>query len=168
MPRYNLTALQFHFGALACSVSSPVRYSQARTYSTIITTIQMKEDIENTSTSSKETRNVFIGAKVTPTQKEQIKSLAAECGMTVSDYLLSCAYNFKPKARLTKEEAALLQNLGRLSVRPRKVHLCAARNVHKATHGNVQSDSVHGRLAQGTWQCSRKRLPVPECSKREE
>ena len=31
--------------------------------------------------------------------------------MTVSDYLLSCAYNFKPKARLTKEEAALLQNL---------------------------------------------------------
>ena len=71
----------------------------------------MKEDIENTSDSSKETRNVFIGAKVTPTQKEQIKSLAAECGMTVSDYLLSCAYNFKPKARLTKEEAALLQNL---------------------------------------------------------
>ena len=71
--------------------------------STIITTIQMKEDIENTSDSSKETRNVFIGAKVTPTQKEQIKSLAAECGMTVSDYLLSCAYNFKPKARLTKE-----------------------------------------------------------------
>ena len=71
----------------------------------------MKEDIKNTSDSSKETRNVFIGAKVTPTQKEQIKSLAGQCGMTVSDYLLSCAYNFKPKARLTKEEAALLQNL---------------------------------------------------------
>ena len=35
----------------------------------------MKEDIKNTSDSSKETRNVFIGAKVTPTQKEQIKSL---------------------------------------------------------------------------------------------
>jgi uncharacterized protein (DUF1778 family) len=71
----------------------------------------MKEDIENTSDSSKETRSVFIGAKVTPTQKEHIKSLAEQCGMTVSDYLLSCAYNFKPKARLTKEEAALLQNL---------------------------------------------------------
>mgnify|MGYP002613438793 FL=1 len=71
----------------------------------------MKENIVNTSDSSKETRNVFIGAKVTPTQKEQIKSLAGQCGMTVSDYLLSCAYNFKPKARLTKEEAALLQNL---------------------------------------------------------
>ncbi|EFR55865.1 hypothetical protein BFAG_04564 [Bacteroides fragilis 3_1_12] len=73
--------------------------------------IQMKEDIENTSNSSKETRNVFIGAKVTPTQKEYIKSMATQCGMTISDYLLSCAYNFKPKTRLTKEEAALLQNL---------------------------------------------------------
>lgn len=71
----------------------------------------MKEDIENTSDSSKETRNVFVGAKVTPSQKEHIKSLAAQCGMTVSDYILSCAYKFKPKARLTKEEAVLLQNL---------------------------------------------------------
>ena len=71
----------------------------------------MKEDIENTSDSSKETRSVFIGAKVTPTQKKHIKSLAGQCGMTVSDYILSRAYNFKPKAGLTKEEAALLQNL---------------------------------------------------------
>ena len=31
--------------------------------------------------------------------------------MTVSDYLLARAYNYKPKARLSKEEAALLQNL---------------------------------------------------------
>ena len=36
---------------------------------------------------------------------------AKQCGMTVSDYILSRAYNFKPKARLTKEEAVLLQNL---------------------------------------------------------
>ena len=56
-------------------------------------------------------RTVFIGAKVTPRQKEHIKSLAEQCGMTVSDYLLARAYNYKPKARLTKEEAALLQNL---------------------------------------------------------
>ena len=71
----------------------------------------MKEDIENSSTTFGETRSVFIGAKVTPRQKEHIKSLAAQCGMTVSDYILSCAYNFKPKARLTKKEAALLLNL---------------------------------------------------------
>ena len=71
----------------------------------------MKEDIVNTSTSPKETRSVFVGARVTPSQRDHIKSLAEQCGMTVSDYILSRAYNFKPKARLTKEEAALLQNL---------------------------------------------------------
>ena len=71
----------------------------------------MKEDIENSSTISSETRSVFIGAKVTPSQKEYIKSQAAQCGMTVSDYLLARAYNYKPMARLTNEEAALLQNL---------------------------------------------------------
>ena len=71
----------------------------------------MKEDIENSSTTSGETRSVFIGAKVTPKQKEYIKSQAEQCGMTVSDYLLARAYNYHPKARLTKEEAALLQNL---------------------------------------------------------
>ena len=31
--------------------------------------------------------------------------------MTVSDYLLARAYNYQPKARLTKEEVDLLQNL---------------------------------------------------------
>ena len=71
----------------------------------------MKENIENSSTTTSETRSVFIGAKVTPSQKEYIKSQAVQCGMTVSDYLLARAYNYHPKARLTKEEAALLQNL---------------------------------------------------------
>ena len=55
----------------------------------------MKENIVNTSTSPKETRSVFVGAKVTPSQRDHIKSLAEQCGMTVSDYILSCAYNFK-------------------------------------------------------------------------
>ena len=71
----------------------------------------MKENIENSSTTTSETRSVFIGAKVTPRQKEYIKSQAEQCGMTVSDYLLARAYNYHPKARLTKEEAALLQHL---------------------------------------------------------
>ena len=59
----------------------------------------------------KETRSVFIGAKVTPSQKEYIKSQAEQCGMTVSDYLLACAYNYRPRPRLSKEETDLLQNL---------------------------------------------------------
>lgn len=71
----------------------------------------MKENIEKSSTTPSETRSVFIGAKVTPSQKEYIKSQAEQCGMTVSDYLLARAYNYHPKARLTKEEAILLQNL---------------------------------------------------------
>lgn len=33
----------------------------------------MKEDIVNTSTSPKETRSVFVGAKVTPSQRDHIK-----------------------------------------------------------------------------------------------
>ena len=37
----------------------------------------------------KEIRNIFIGAKVTPSQKEYIKESADKCGMSVSDYLLS-------------------------------------------------------------------------------
>ena len=71
----------------------------------------MKENIEKSSTTPSETRSVFIGAKVTHSQKEYIKSQAEQCGMTVSDYLLARAYNYHPKTRLTKEEAALLQNL---------------------------------------------------------
>ena len=71
----------------------------------------MKENIEKSSTITNETRSVFIGAKVTPSQKEYIKSQAEQCGITVSDYLLARAYNYHPKARLTKEETILLQNL---------------------------------------------------------
>ena len=110
MPRYNLTTLRLYTGTRLLSSLAGAVLASSHLF-TIITMIQMKKDIENTSNSSKETRNVFIGAKVTPTQKEYIKSMATQCGMTVSDYILSRAYNFKPKARLTKEEAVLLQNL---------------------------------------------------------
>lgn len=56
-------------------------------------------------------RTVFIGAKVTPQQKEEIRARAQQCGMTVSNYLLARAYVYTPRARLTREEAALLQEL---------------------------------------------------------
>ena len=114
MPRYNLTAFRLYIGALACSDTSPVRCSQARTYSFTFITIYMEQNIEEQAQSpeeKKETRSVFIGAKVTPGQKEYIKSQAEHCGMTVSDYLLACAYNYRPRPRLTKEETDLLQNL---------------------------------------------------------
>lgn len=68
------------------------------------------ETIEQNNTSNAK-RTVFIGAKVTPQQKEEIQARAQQCGMTVSNYLLARAYGYTPRARLTREEAALLQEL---------------------------------------------------------
>lgn len=71
----------------------------------------MKNKINQTNHSPITKRSVFIGAKVTPQQKEEIQSFANQCGMTVSNYILARAYNYKPKARLTKGEIQSLQNL---------------------------------------------------------
>ena len=68
------------------------------------------ETIEQNNTSNAK-RTVFIGAKVTPQQKEEIQARAQQCGMTVSNYLLARAYGYTPRTRLTREEAALLQEL---------------------------------------------------------
>lgn len=56
-------------------------------------------------------RTVFIGAKVTPQQKEEIQTRAQQCGMTVSNYLLARTYGYTPRARLSRKETALLQEL---------------------------------------------------------
>lgn len=71
----------------------------------------MEHDNKRQTLPADKKRTVFVGAKVTPKQKEHIKSLADKCGMTVSDYLFARAYDYQPRARLTKEEAGLLQNL---------------------------------------------------------
>lgn len=68
------------------------------------------ETIEQNTTSDAK-RTVFIGAKVTPQQKEEIRARAQQCGMTMSNYLLARAYGYTPRARLTHEEVALLQEL---------------------------------------------------------
>ena len=68
------------------------------------------ETIEQNNASNAK-RTVFIGAKVTPQQKEEIQARAQQCGMTVSNYLRARAYGNTPRARLTREEAALLQEL---------------------------------------------------------
>ena len=71
----------------------------------------MEHETIEQNTASNTKRTVFIGAKVTPRQKEEIRARAQQCGMTVSDYLLARAYGYTPRARLTREEAALLQEL---------------------------------------------------------
>jgi hypothetical protein len=73
-------------------------------------TFMEHETIEQNNTSNAK-RTVFIGAKVTPQQKEEIQARAQQCGMTVSNYLLARAYGYTPRTRLTREEAALLQEL---------------------------------------------------------
>lgn len=71
----------------------------------------MEHETIEQNTASDWKRTVFIGAKVTPRQKEEIRARAQLCGMTVSDYLLARAYGYTPRARLTRKEAALLQEL---------------------------------------------------------
>ena len=71
----------------------------------------MKHETIEQNTASNAKRTVFIGAKVTPQQKEEIQARAQQCGMTVSDYLLARAYDYTPRARLTRKEAILLQEL---------------------------------------------------------
>ena len=71
----------------------------------------MEHETIEQNTASDAKRTVFIGAKVTPRQKEEIQARAQQCGMTVSDYLLARAYGYTPRARLTRKEAALLQEL---------------------------------------------------------
>ena len=73
-------------------------------------TFMEHETIEQNNASNAK-RTVFIGAKVTPRQKEEIRARAQQCGMTVSNYLLARAYGYTPRARLTRKEAALLQEL---------------------------------------------------------
>ncbi len=126
----------------------------------------MKEDIVNTSTSPKETRSVFVGARVTPSQRDHIKSLAEQCGMTVSDYILSCAYNFKPKARLTKEEAALLQNLD--NCRSDLVKYTSALHGMSTKQRMVMLNQIPFMIGWlGTFQCCRRRLSIPGSRKGE-
>ena len=102
--------MSFYLGSLASHVPQLVATRRLAPQSHKIR-FQMKKNISHNGSSPIVKRSVFVGAKVTPEQKTEIQSFANQCGMTVSDYLLSRAYNYKPKARLTKEEILLLQNL---------------------------------------------------------
>ena len=102
--------MSFYLGSLASHVPQLVATRRLAPQSHKIR-FQMKKNISRNGSSSIVKRSVFVGAKVTPEQKTEIQSFANQCGMTVSNYLLARAYNYKPKARLTKEEIQLLQNL---------------------------------------------------------
>ncbi len=65
----------------------------------------------NTPTTASDKRTCYVGAKVTPMQRETIRELAARCGMTVSDYLLARSHNYEPKHRLTSRQTESLATL---------------------------------------------------------
>ncbi|MGK4025736.1 plasmid mobilization protein, partial [Bacteroides fragilis] len=70
-----------------------------------------EDNKQDTSFSSGGSRTEYIGAKVTVEQKRHIRRLAAECGMTVSSYVLARAFNYRPKARLTTRQEAVMETL---------------------------------------------------------
>lgn len=59
----------------------------------------------------REPRCTTISFRVSRTQREHIGRLADKCGMTLSDYVLARAYNYRPKARLTSRQEAVRYEL---------------------------------------------------------
>lgn len=56
-------------------------------------------------------RRSTMSFRVSKSQREKIEKLAAQCGMNRSEYLLSRAYGYKPKARLTFAQTAVRDQL---------------------------------------------------------
>ena len=69
------------------------------------------EDTENKKKKVKEKRDSTISFRVSKSQREKITSIANECGMSLSDYVLSRAYGYEPKVRLTPEQEAVREQL---------------------------------------------------------
>ena len=73
--------------------------------------MEPKKKIQQSKLEPSKRRNIILATKVNEEQQALIKARAAQCGMTVSDYLLSCACRYQPKARLTAEQAQGIANL---------------------------------------------------------
>ena len=71
----------------------------------------MTKDKQNTPFPPEDRRTEYVSAKVTPGQKQHIRRLAEKCGMTVSNYILARASGYRPKARLTVRQEAVMETL---------------------------------------------------------
>lgn len=58
-----------------------------------------------------ERRRSTMSFRVSGSQRKRIEKLAAQCGMNRSEYLLSRAYGYKPKERLTPAQTAVRDQL---------------------------------------------------------
>ncbi len=68
-------------------------------------------NIQDKKIATSDKRICYVGAKVTPMQRETIRELATQCGMTVSDYLLARSHDYEPKQRLTSRQTESLATL---------------------------------------------------------
>lgn len=59
----------------------------------------------------KEKRDSTISFRVSKSQREKIENFAKECDMSLSDYVLSRAYSYEPKVRLTPKQEAIREQL---------------------------------------------------------
>ncbi len=59
----------------------------------------------------REPRSTTISFRVSKVQREHIGRLAEDCGMTLSDYVLARAYDYRPKMRLTPEQEEVRNEL---------------------------------------------------------
>lgn len=73
----------------------------------IIDTAVNAEDTENKKKKVKEKRDSTISFRISKSQREKITNIANECGMSLSDYVLSRSYGYEPKVRLTPEQEAV-------------------------------------------------------------
>ena len=146
MPRYNLTALRLYIGALAGSRLLPVRCSQARTISSIITNdfhgtrndrtkhcFRREENSIHRGQGNAPTEGRDPGAG--PTVRHDREQLSAGTGIRLHATCKAHPQGGRPAA-----------GAGRLSLRPGQVHLGASRNVHKSAAHSVQPGSFHGRM----------------------
>ena len=70
-----------------------------------------EDNAEGDTKQVKEKRDSTISFRVSQSQREKITGLAKECGMNLSDYVLSRAYQYEPKVRLTPEQEAVREQL---------------------------------------------------------
>lgn len=116
MPGSNLPPVSQPPALSRLTGSSPVAaLASSHLFITLFKTMFMTEDNQNTQHTpfppEKERRTEYVGAKVTPGQKRHIRRLADECGMTVSNYMLARAFGYRPKARLTARQEAVMETL---------------------------------------------------------
>lgn len=131
-----------------------------------------EDNKQDTSFPSGGSRTEYIGAKVTVEQKQYIRRLAAECGMTVSSYVLARAFNYRPKARLTARQEAVMETLigcrsdlvnytsALRGMNPESADRCltvtlscsnaqGTRQAGRACHGRARQGTVSNRLPTG-------------------